>query len=171
MALMDFRFTSEYPVSRLDEIVSYLLGPRLWIPHTDYPDFSEWAQKTHQELKKESKRALLALSQREIVGVAIYQRHKKLKETLEVKNLTVRPDQRGRYIASFLMRNAEIEGARDFKSEQVLCDAKASNFAVQSFLIRHRYSILDRADLYQRGAGEDLVYQKKLQPFLSTSFI
>ena len=168
MGLMDFRFTTEYPLSRLDEIVSYLLGPRLWIPQTDYPDFSDWAKKSHQELKKESKRALIALSRQEIVGVAIYQRHKKVKEALEIKNLTVRPDQRGRYIASFLMRNAEIEGARDFKSNQVICDAKASNFAVQSFLIRHRYSILNQTDLYQMGTGEDLIYQKKLQPLLST---
>ena len=164
IGLMDFRFTTEYPLSRLDEIVSYLLGPRLWIPQTDYPDFSDWAQKSHQEIKRESKRALIALSRQEIVGVAIYQRHKKIKETLEVKNLTVRPDQRGRYIASFLMRNAEVEGARDFKATKVVCDAKANNFSVQSFLVRHHYSILDKTDLYQLGTGEDLVYQKILLP-------
>ena len=86
---MDFKFTNNYPISRLDEIVSYLLGPRLWIPNTDYPDFLDWAQKVHGELKKDVKRALIALSENNVVGVAIYQRHKKYKDTLEIKNLTV----------------------------------------------------------------------------------
>src|SRR3990172_1913608 len=120
---MDFRFTTEYPFSRLDEIVSYLLGPRLWIPHTDYPDFEDWSQKAYLELKKEAKRAIIAISQNQIVGVVIYQRHKKIREALELKNLTVRPDQRGRYIASFLLRNAELEGSREFGTSEVFCDA------------------------------------------------
>lgn len=170
LAEMDFRFTTEYPVSRLEEIVSYLLGPRLWIPQADYPDFADWSQKVYGELKKERKRALLALSHQEIVGVAIYQRHKKVKEALEIKNLTVRPDQRGRYIASFLMRNAEIEGVRDFKAEQVICDAKVNNFAVQSFLIRHRYQILTKTDLYQLGSGKDIVYHKHVHPVKKPTF-
>jgi len=157
---MDFRFTTEYPLSRLDEIISYLSGPRLFIPQRDYPDFFDWAEKTHRELKREQKRALIALSSNEIVGVCIYQKHKIYLDALEIKNLTVRPDQRGRYVASFLMRNAEEEGTREFMSSEILCDAKEKNFAVRQFLLKHHYQIVNHSDLYHLDAGEDLIYKK-----------
>lgn len=160
---MIFQFTNEYPVSRLDEIVNYLMGPRLWIPHGDYPDFLDWADKVHRELKKESKRAMLALENNDIVGVTVYQRHKTSPEALEIKNLTVRPDKRGRYVASFLLRNSEIEGAKDFKSKRILCDAKAKNFAIKSFLIKNHYQVLAKDDLYGKNGGEDLIYTKYVQ--------
>lgn len=38
---MDFRFTNEYSPTRVDEIVAYLLGPRLWTPQANYPDFGD----------------------------------------------------------------------------------------------------------------------------------
>lgn len=157
-----FTFTNDYAPARLDEIVEYLLGPRLWIPQTDYPDFFDWADRAHRELKREAKRAMLALSGKEIVGITIYQRHKRYRDALEIKNLTVRPDQRGRHIASFLIRNTEIEGGKEFGVSYVLCDAKANNFAVRNFLLKHRYQPLERTDLYNISAGDDLVYRKNL---------
>lgn len=157
---MDFKFTNDYPLTRLDEIVSYLLGPRLWIQRGDYPDFLDWADKTYQELKKENKRAIIALLFNNIVGATVYQRHKTGPDTLEIKNLTVRPDQRGRYVASFLLRNAEIEGIKEFKARHILCDAKANNFAVKNFLLQHHYHIINQIDLYNLHSGEDLVYHK-----------
>jgi ribosomal protein S18 acetylase RimI-like enzyme len=159
---MDFKFTNEYKLSKLDEIISYLLGPRLWVPHGDYPDFLDWADRTYKELKKEGKRAMIALYNNDIVGVSIYQKHKKYDDALEIKNLTVRPDQRGRYVASFLLRNTEIEGSNDFKTGYVLADAKAKNFQIKSFLLRNHYRILERDDLYQLGAGEDIIYKKEI---------
>ncbi len=159
---MDFKFTNDYPFSRLDEIVSYLLGPRLWIPSTDYPDFLDWADRTWLELKKENKRAIITLSYNGIVGITVYQRHKKYADALEIKNLTVRPDYRGRYIASFLLKNTEIEGAKEFKSKYILCDAKAKNISVRNFLFKNRYQIMAKTDLYNLSAGEDLVYRKNL---------
>ncbi|MFZ2664566.1 MAG: GNAT family N-acetyltransferase [Patescibacteria group bacterium] len=159
---MNFKFTNEYPASKIDEIVSFILGPRLWIPNTDYPDFLEWADKSHKELSKESKRALIALSYGNVVGVCVYQKHKRFKDTLEIKNLTVRPDLRGRYLASFLLRNTEIEGFREFKSNCILCDAKANNFEVKFFLLKHKYLMAGSEDLYRLGSGEDVIYKKKL---------
>lgn len=159
---MDFRFTNEYPLSRLDEIVAYLLGPRLWIPQTDYPDFEKWAEKTHKEIKGGTKRAIIALSQNQIVGAAIYQRHKQFTESLELKNLTVRPDQCGRYIASFLIRNTEVEGSREFGITSVLCDTKANNFGMRFFLLKHHYRVVVEADLYHLGAGNDVIYRKAI---------
>lgn len=159
---MDFRFTTDYPFSRLDEIVAYLAGPRLWIPKTDYPDFLDWANRSYEELRTETKRAMLALEGNDIAGITIFQRHKKYKEALEIKNLTVRPESRGRYIASFLLRNTEIEGAREFGSSLILCDAKSKNLSIRTFLFTNHYSAVQKGDIYGIEGGEDAVYRKRI---------
>jgi ribosomal protein S18 acetylase RimI-like enzyme len=166
---MDFRFTNEFNPARLDEVVAYMLGPRLWVPQNDYPDVWDWAQRAHAELRRQTKRALVAFDRGEVVGVVVYQRHKRRHEAMEIKRLTVRPDQRGRYIASFLLRNAEIEGTRDYNCRYALTDSKARNLGIKGFLLRHHYQVVDRTDLYGLGAGEDLVYQKDLWPGLVVS--
>ncbi len=160
---MDIRFTNSLPASRLDETVAYLQGPRLWMPRDHYPDYDDWLHRVHGELRSERKRAIVAIDNGEIVGAVVYQRHKQDAEALELKNLTVRPDKRGRHLASFLARNMEIEGVRDFPGvRRVLCDAKRGNLPIRLFFLRHRYVIAGAADLYGLGAGEDLVFEKPL---------
>lgn len=161
---MEYQFTNEYPPTKVDEIIALIAGPRLWIPSTDYPDFMNWAERAHGELKQNSKRALLALSGSDVIGALIYQRHKSLTDTLELKNLTVRPDARGRYIASFLMRNAEREGASEFHTQTIVCDAKTHNTAMHFFLARHHYRAVHQTDLYGLASGTDTVYLKSLAP-------
>jgi len=107
---MEFVFTTEASIARADEIIAFLSGPRWGIGVADYPDHLAWLQKVHRELKSEDKRALLTLARGNVVGAIVYQRHRALPGVLELKNITVRPDERGRHIASFLLRNAEIEG-------------------------------------------------------------
>ena len=161
---MEFFFTNEATLHRTDEIVAYLRGPRLWIPTTDYPDFLDWTQKVHEQLRHEEKRALVAMSGGQVVGASIYQRHREEADALEVKNITVRPDQQGRYVASFLLRNAELEGERDFPGvRQAVVDAKAGNFAVRRFLLHHAYVPAALVDLYGLGAGADVVFRKRLR--------
>lgn len=159
---MEVLFTSDRTVRMADEIVDYLLGPRLWIPKVDYPDFGDWVQKVWAQLKREEKRALVGLSGGRVVGAVVYQRHRELPGILEVKNLTVRPDVQGRHVASFMLRNAEVEGGRDYGSSEVLVDAKARNLAIRAFLLRNGYSVLGTSDLYGLRAGDDVVFRKTL---------
>jgi ribosomal protein S18 acetylase RimI-like enzyme len=159
---MEVLFTSERTVRMADEIVDYLLGPRLWIPQADYPDYGDWVQKVWSQLQSEEKRALVAVCRRRVVGAVVYQPHRALPGVLEVKNLTVRPDAQGRHIASFLLRNAEVEGARDFGSREVTLDAKARNAAIRAFLLRNGYSVSGLRDLYGLRAGDDVVFCKPL---------
>jgi len=160
---MELTFTSDGVGGRADEVVDYLRGPRLWIPHDDYPDFAHWAERVHAQLKSEEKRALVALSRRAVVGAVIYQRHRTVPGALEIKNITVRPDMRGRFIAGFLLRNAEVEGAADYGVEDVLVDAKARNLALRVYLFRQGYHVRGTEDLYGLGAGEDVVYGKRIE--------
>lgn len=159
---MEITFTSDAVAARADELVDYMRGPRLWIPQLDYPDFDRWADKVHAQLKSEEKRALVALSCRAVVGAVVYQRHKAVPTALEIKNITVRPDMRGRFIAGFLLRNAEIEGAADYGVSEVIVDAKARNAAVRAYLLRQGYRLRGVEDLYGLGAGQDVVYGKPI---------
>jgi ribosomal protein S18 acetylase RimI-like enzyme len=158
---VEFTFTSDEG-KRADEIVDYLRGPRLWIPKLDYPDFDRWAEAVHAQLKTEAKRAMVALASGVVVGAVIYQRHRTVKHALEIKNLTVRPDMRGRFIASFLLRNAEIEGSADYGVHEALVDAKARNAGIRAHLVRHGYRVRAVQDLYGLGAGDDVVYGKPI---------
>lgn len=157
---MEVLFTSDRTVRMADEIVDYLLGPRLWIPQLDYPDFGDWVQKAHAQLKSEEKRALVAVSGRRVVGAVVYQLHRALPHAVEVKNLTVRPDLQGRHVASFLLRNAEVEALRDYRASEVLVDAKVRNTAIRAFLTRNGYSIAAVQDLYGLRAGDDVLFRK-----------
>jgi ribosomal protein S18 acetylase RimI-like enzyme len=159
---MELTFTSDGVGGRADELVDYLRGPRLWIPQVDYPDFDRWADKVHAQLKSEEKRAIVALARHEVVGAVVYQRHKTRPEALEIKNITVRPDMRGRFVAGFLLRNAEVEGAADYGVGDVIVDAKARNVALRAYLFRQGYRQRGVADLYGLGAGEDVVYGKPI---------
>lgn len=161
---MQYLFTNEFVPSRIDEIVAYLGGPRLWIPQVAYPDYDAWLEKVHRELRTEQKRALVAFAHGAVCGATIYQRHKQLADVLEMKNITVRPEEQGRLIASFLMRNTEVEGLRDFPGiTSVVCDAKADNVPIRSFLLKHRYLPVGQTDLYGLGAGADVVFRKELR--------
>ena len=159
---MELTFTSDGVGGRADELVDYLRGPRLWIPQRDYPDFDRWADKVHAQLKSEEKRAIVALARRAVVGAVIYQRHKTMPEALEIKNITVRPDKRGRFVAGFLLRNAEVEGAADYGVDEVVVDAKARNAALRAYLFRQGYRPRGVTDLYGLGAGDDVVYGKPI---------
>lgn len=158
---MEVTFTTERTWARADEIVDYLRGPRLWIPQTDYPDFDDWAAKVHAQLKSEEKRAVVAFVQGVVAGAIIYQRHRGDVDSMEIKNVTVRPDVQGRYFASFLLRNAEVEGARDFGVRSVIVDAKARNVGIRAFLLKNGYLPSGTADLYGLGAGADIIYMKR----------
>lgn len=160
---MNISFCNEQSIHKADEIVNYLTGPRLWIPQADYPDYDDWIQKVHFQLKKEEKRALIALYNNKVVGAIIYQRHLEQSDALEIKNITVRPDMQGRYIASFLLRNSEIEGMHDFKIEKVLIDAKVKNLEIRSFLFKNNYLPVKIANLYQLNMDEDVIYEKELK--------
>lgn len=161
---MEFRFTNEIPASQVDHVVDFALGPRLWVPDGNYPDELDWAEKAHTEIKGEVKRPMVVFDSRELVGNIIYQRDKVDPTALEIKRISVMPSARGRGVAGFLLRQAEIEGQREFGTTVARGDAKVSNVPMRKFLLTQGYRIIGKADLYGLGAGEDYIYEKPLTP-------
>lgn len=156
--MVDLWFTSELGSAK--EAVTFLAGPRLWIPKKSYPDFADWLAKTEGELDKGVKRGLFCFQRRQLVGALIYQRHKKNPMLLELKNLTVIPEMRRRMVASLLLRNAEIEGCAEFGTKGIICDAKQSNESVTKFLLRHAYKLMGTFAVYEHRTGADNVFFK-----------
>lgn len=157
---MDLRVTDSLE-GRLDAVLGFLEGPRLWIPRQDYPDFVDWLHKAHGELQRGQKRAVVCLEGPDVLGSVIYQPHRALKGVLELKNISVRPEARGRLLASFLLRQAELAGVA-LGLHTVVTDAKARNTGIRRFLLSQRYRARDTTDLYGLGAGDDVVYTKVL---------
>lgn len=143
-------------------VIDFLLGPRLLVPDTDYPDFKDWLERSESEVASGSKRHMACWWNFELVGLVIWQRHKQSPNWLEIKNLTVRPIVNGRLVGSFLLRQAEIEGKAEYNSEVAVCDAKQANQAVTSFLTARHYHALGTTHLYNPKFGKDLIFMRQL---------
>ncbi|MDB5170433.1 MAG: hypothetical protein JWO35_127 [Candidatus Saccharibacteria bacterium] len=162
--MANFQFTNEHRMSDVGNIIGVLEKPRLWVPESDYPDYYYWLEKVESELGTQQKRAMLAYAGAVPVGVVLYQKHRTRHNTVEIKNISVSPDQRGRYVGSFLLKNAEVEALNSDYPEctSVVVDTKATNTGMVDFLVRHRYAPAGVTDLYGLGAGDDILFAKTL---------
>lgn len=159
---MDIRFTNELHPARHDELIDYLRSS-VGMPHRHYPDYDDWLRRVRVELGTRQKRAIVAIDDEQIVGAIVYQHHQKEADVLEIRHLSVCPEMRGRSIASFMLRNLEIEGQKDFPGvTRVYCDAKPENDEIRIFLLLHDFVIVGTFDLYGLGAGEDMLFSKSL---------
>ena len=160
--MADFRFTNEYSPSQREGVLDVLRRPRLWVPNTDYPDYQQWLGKVESQLSDNEKRAMVAYLGLAAVGAIVYQRHESKPGTVEIKNISVQPATRGRYVGSFLLRNVELEATHhDFpECNKLIVDTKTSNLDMITFLIRHHYSIAGIDDLYRLDAGPDATLAK-----------
>ena len=164
--MKEFRFNNDHTSAEVADIVDVLRQPRLWIPtEKDYPNHGSWLDKTEDLIISGKKRAMAAYMGKDAVGTVIYQRDPNQSHSLEIRNISVSADARGRYVGGFLLRNAEIEAAQnDFPGiEEYVVDTKASNEEMITFLESHGYSIKDITDLYGLGAGLDVVMSKPVK--------
>lgn len=165
--MADFHFTNEHTAKTTGEIMQVLRSPRLWIPsRLDYPDFDQWLDKTEAAINDNSARAMSARIGTQTVGAVIYKPLAEESSTLQLKNISLAPDARGRHIASFLVRNVEIETiGHDFPDcDRVIVDTKTTNTGMIGFLLAAGYELASIEDLYGLGSGPDAVLTKSLQP-------
>jgi ribosomal protein S18 acetylase RimI-like enzyme len=163
--MADFRFTNEHGPRGNNDVMQLLRRPRLWIPsHKDYPDFTEWLDKTEARLATNETRAMIGYVGSRPSGVIVYRPHDTLEDTVQIKNISISPENRGRYIGSFLLRNVELEAVQhDYPGRQrVVVDTKATNIGMLDFLLEHSYVVDGVEDIYKLGAGPDIVLKKQI---------
>lgn len=161
--MKEFRFNNEHSSAEVADIVDVLRQPRLWIPtEKDYPNHKTWLDKTEAQIASGSKKAMAAYMGKNAIGTVIYQQLSGDPKTLEIRNISVADDARGRHVGSFLLRNAEIEAIQnDFPGiEDIIIDTKLNNSQMITFLESQGYSVKDIVDLYGLGAGLDVVMSK-----------
>jgi len=160
--MVEFRFTNEYSPSQREGVLDVLSRPRLWVPEADYPDYRQWLGKVESQLNENKKRAMVSYFGPAAVGAIVYQRHETMPNAIEIKNISVQPETRGRYVGSFLLRNVELEATNnDFpECDELIVDTKVSNLDMITFLMRHHYTIAGIDNLYQLGTGHDAMLVK-----------
>ena len=127
---------------------SYLLDQGLWYPH-----FDRWVETVCvPDIEQQWKTAILARDRSgDIVGNVVFQAHKELPRTRELKNLRIKDSWRRRDLGHFLLRQAEeeaalVDGQRTF--DQILCDCDARAEGVLWLLAFSGYREIMRRSLY-----------------------
>ena len=127
---IDFTFRNIEPRS-LDPAMQFIASQNL-----GYPNYERWVEKAREELSFGIKHRILNYSNRIVVGDVIFQRHKQLANILEIKNIRIHPELRGRNFASFMLRQAELE----MSSKAVIVDARANQKDMIYFLTSRGYT-------------------------------
>jgi ribosomal protein S18 acetylase RimI-like enzyme len=163
--MAEFRFTNEHRLSEVGKVIDVLKRPRLWIPtNDDYPAHGQWLEKTEAEIAAGTKRAMISYYNNEAVAAIVYRRHETQNNVVEIRNISVVPEARGRLIGSFALVNTELEAVRhDFPdTETITVDTKISNAEMIGFLENHGYSVQEIANLYDQSTGPDAILAKHM---------
>ncbi len=104
MASFDFNFTSLQDTRQLRQLMDFI-----HLQDLGYPKYHDWVAKAESELLSGYKGAIIAYSSGHVVGDLIFQPHKGVSTLLEIKNLRVHPDLRGREFSRFMLRQLEVE--------------------------------------------------------------
>ncbi len=121
----------------------------------NYPHYQDWVQRTESELCSEYKQAILAMAEGRLVGNLVYQWHKSMARTIELKNLRLDPAVVGRGFANFMLKQVEAE----YKDIPIICDLRSTQVAMIQVLLQRGYIPTARLSLYDTN-HEDLVMVK-----------
>ncbi|MEK6760528.1 MAG: hypothetical protein AABX93_01245 [Nanoarchaeota archaeon] len=146
---IDFSFRS-IELKNLDETTQFVASQNL-----GYPNYEAWIEKMRSELSFGIKHGILAYNNGIIVGDIVFQKHKQLVDFLELKNIRIHPNLRGRNFASFMLRQAELE----MPQSPVIVDARVNQADMINFLISQGYSSVTQMPLYD-SHNQDIVMVK-----------
>lgn len=170
---MNFTITDEMDQKRAGEVADVLLGERLWIPTAD--DYGEskhslWVDKATQEIARGERFAILAKYGSVPVGALVWRLGEEPGE-IDLRNISIVPDMRGRHLGSFVMQQLSIIAKDHFQQTKeqnpannltINVDAKETNLEMIAFLKSMGFVAEDTRDLY--GSGKlDVVMQWRLK--------
>ena len=150
----DFRFKTIEDEKELKLLLNFLIKQDL-----GYPNYEEWVQKSEYEIEKGLKIPILGLSGNELVADLIYQKHKELSNSLEIKNCRVISPLRYRDFARFMFKQVEIEAKRKYDS--IVCDVRSTEIRTIEFLLNINYIPLNKKPLYDNKL--DIIFFKSLE--------
>lgn len=155
----DFNFRSVQTSREIRQARDFLLKQDL-----SYAGYSSWVQRAEAELFSGYKRAALAYSNGMIVGDIVWQMHKQIPRVREIKNIRIHPDVRGRYLAHFLIKQAEVEDRQEYDS--LLVDARENQQDLIGLMRDMGYRPIAILNLYDDNNDVVLVKSKSQKPNL-----
>ncbi len=151
---MRFEFTDIESVEELNQCIDFLYKQDL-----SYPNYRGWVPKCKAELVDGYKKGIITFFERRIVGDVIYQPHKKNPGFLEVKNLRVHPQIRGRYCPTFMLKQVVVENPN---YDAMIVDAPSEFPNVIAFFESCGFIPILSKPLYDDGAP-DIVMIKPIK--------
>ena len=161
---MNIRFTDEMNPRNAAGVIDVLRAPRLWIPTVaDYgARHGEWLGKVEHGLIDGTRHALHARVGRQSVGAIVYRPNESDLRIIDIRNISIHPDVKGRRFGTFMLRNIEMLAQEQYADvERFRIDTKATNTEMLSFLSEQGYGLTSVSDLYGDGKP-DVVLEKSL---------
>ncbi|MBS3144825.1 GNAT family N-acetyltransferase [Candidatus Woesearchaeota archaeon] len=138
----------------LKKLRGFLLSQALW-----YPDYERWVEQVClPDIQTQWKTAFVAYSNGHVVGDIIFQPHKQLPQTREIKNIRIHPRWRRRDLAHFLLRQVEETDPHSFA--RIMVDADTRVTTMINFLTVTGYRALFTTALYSQH-NQDTVFAKE----------
>ena len=124
-----------------------------------YVGYHDWIESICiPEIEKGDKSAVIALHDGRIIGNIVWQHHKELPRTVEVKNLRIHPMSRERGLAYFLMKQCESESKKNF--DVIIVDIPGDRKDVKKFLLRYGFRVLYQSPLYTDNRLETVLVRE-----------
>ncbi len=156
---MNFSISDEMNPNRAGEVADVLLGERLWVPSAeDYgmPQHSRWVDKATAEIASGDRFAILAKCGSMPVGALVWRPGDEPGQ-IDLRNISIVSDMRGRHLGSFIMHQLPII-AKDYIQQTqenipvneltISVDTKVTNLEMIAFLEHMGYTIEKIMDLY-----------------------
>jgi len=150
----NFHFRSLEDRKELSDLINFLNKQNL-----GYPEYDSWVQRTENELDTGYKKAILAFSEKNLVGNLVYQTHKGDSSFLELKNLRVLKNFRLRDFARFMLKQAEVE---NLNYKAIICDIPFNQPEIIKFMESQGYNLFLKIPLYEKDTP-DVVMIKYLE--------
>lgn len=131
-----------------------------------YPRYFDWVDKTVVQLELGIKKAILCFEQGSLVGDIIYQPHQEISRFRELKNIRIHSKVRGRGVASFLLKQVEIDDVDSI--DALIVDARKNATDMNDFLTYSGFMPIIGASLYDSNE-EEIVYLKPIKKGISTN--
>jgi ribosomal protein S18 acetylase RimI-like enzyme len=144
---LDFSFRTTESARDRDRLRAYTRSQNL-----GYPNYDDWVDRAYFELEVGYKTGIIAVTNNVVVGDLIFQPDKTRPRTRELKNIRVSPALRDRYVARFMLRQAEQGLGKDF--DIILCDVPETEQGTIMFLESCRYRQVAKLHLYSDDRRE-----------------
>lgn len=162
--MFDFRLTDAMNPRTAARVIDHLGGPRQMVPSEDYgTKHDEWLERTEPRLISGEAHALFATFGRVAAGAVVFRPEPDNPTIFGIRNISIHPNFKGRRVASFALRNAELL-MRDINPDvaEIIVDTKTTNLDMIAFLESQGYTPKEIVDLY--GSDKlDVVLSKTLR--------